>query len=344
MKLEKKKTRRQHYIPRFITKGFASRSSEKDYYTYLFRIGAEPLESNIINVGVGRDFYEGSQYDIESQLSRKESEYARCLDDLRRGVLTEGDKCIIGEMILNLFARANNIRKGFTEISELALNCFDDAIGTDKFLKSMRAQAVDRALQDPQLKTLLARFPKNRRRRIVSTFVDASGLRFKETSEALWGLARSRLSVKDMTKTAQLNFLATGKASDDTRKLFDRHWNIELREPGAFVLGDVGPIAHYSDTQALMPLFHFGTPIAVMLPISTSELLVGTLDPSKQVLEIEDVNLASIECSREFFVSGFCTEREHRYRPRIGLRATLVNEHEARHAFDEVLEEGFERN
>ena len=272
-------------------------------------------------------------------MSRKENEYAALLDKLGTATTDDSDKHIMGEMILNLFARTNNTRKGFAEIGEIAFDCYDRAMGSDKFTKSIRAQTVERILEDPRIKALVARFPKKRRRRIVSALLSASGINIQKSSEALWKLIRGRLHVEDMSKTAQLKFLAAGKPSDDKRKLFDRRWHIESREPGVFVLGDVGPIARFSDTPILVPLFHFGTASTIVLPISNCKLLVGTLDDSKPIFEAEEVNLASVECSRDFFIASVCTDRETGYQPRIGLRALFITGEKAKQALDEVMED-----
>jgi Protein of unknown function (DUF4238) len=61
---------RQHFLPRFLLKGFASRQSRQQFYTWVFQKGKEAFETNILNVGLAKNFYtHGVEVDAE-QISR----------------------------------------------------------------------------------------------------------------------------------------------------------------------------------------------------------------------------------------------------------------------------------
>jgi len=47
---------RHHVIPKFLLKGFTSRIKSNQFYTNVY-LGNKTYESNIINVGVDKDFY-----------------------------------------------------------------------------------------------------------------------------------------------------------------------------------------------------------------------------------------------------------------------------------------------
>jgi hypothetical protein len=47
---------RQHFLPRFLLRGFDSRTDGREMYTWVFRREREPFEPNIINVGVSKEF------------------------------------------------------------------------------------------------------------------------------------------------------------------------------------------------------------------------------------------------------------------------------------------------
>src|SRR5205814_10074769 len=49
---------RQHIIPQFLLKGFASRTTSKAAFTWVYRKRAPPFETNIINVTVEGKFYD----------------------------------------------------------------------------------------------------------------------------------------------------------------------------------------------------------------------------------------------------------------------------------------------
>lgn len=65
-------------------------------------------------------------------------------------------------------------------------------------------------------------------------------------------------------------------------------------------------------------------PAVLCLPLSPKYLLVATPGSMTQPLEIEGVNIAFAELSREFFVSNQNTATESRYFLDLGKRSALV--------------------
>jgi hypothetical protein len=48
---------RQHILPRFLLKGFASRIEGEKIYTWVYPRNSPPVEANIRKVGVEKHFY-----------------------------------------------------------------------------------------------------------------------------------------------------------------------------------------------------------------------------------------------------------------------------------------------
>jgi hypothetical protein len=63
------KPKGQHFVPRFLLDGFASRRHRKESYGYLFRRGAPCHEVNIRDVGKSRYFH-GDPSRAEPNLQR----------------------------------------------------------------------------------------------------------------------------------------------------------------------------------------------------------------------------------------------------------------------------------
>jgi hypothetical protein len=63
---------------------------------------------------------------------------------------------------------------------------------------------------------------------------------------------------------------------------------------------------------------------AILLPIGHQHLLVGALTSTWETINPEEVNLASVELSRDFFVSSQNSERERQYQARLGARAQFT--------------------
>jgi hypothetical protein len=69
--------RGQHHVPQFLLRGFRSRTKRDQSYSYLFRRGAAPHETNVKNIGKRRDFYGNPAHsNLEEAFSERESSYA----------------------------------------------------------------------------------------------------------------------------------------------------------------------------------------------------------------------------------------------------------------------------
>jgi Protein of unknown function (DUF4238) len=76
--------RRQHTIPRFLLKGFASRFAGKEVFVWLYQVGRNAIETNTKNVSTNRDFYgEPGGVSVDDQITSREGDDSLLLDGLR---------------------------------------------------------------------------------------------------------------------------------------------------------------------------------------------------------------------------------------------------------------------
>jgi len=131
----------------------------------------------------------------------------------------------------------------------------------------------------------------------------------------------------EMTRHAQGNALLREPPVVQSRPhLAAAVWRVHRSQRPVFILGDVGVIARYSGaTEPIHPLNGSGDLQALILPISSSALLVGAMATA---LPIEDdaVNVASAELSRDFFVAANDGPREADYHNALGHRATIIDD------------------
>ena len=333
--------RRQHFVPRLLLKGFAHRVKGKGYYVFEFRRGSEPHEVNIINVGVARDFYgRPEENDLERKLSLKEAEYATLVHNLRDGRVGPEQKPLIDDFVTHLIVRTKNLRDGFIELALGMFDAFERVISTQEDRGRLEQKIIRDLFEDPQLKPLLALFPAARRRELLLQVLSRAGLAPVPTFQKLLQLARPNLDVKSAARSAQLRALGMEDALLKRREsLAPLVWSIFESTGGSFVLGDVGPVARFSESPELQSPLKFGTtPEAIFLPLSKQHLLIGQSDRVTGGVNVETVNIASAELSRDLFVAGSRTDRELEYRKRLGRRAAFLDEAE----MDEGLRQAFE--
>lgn len=333
------KPKRHHFLPQFLLKGFASRTKGSESYAYRFGRGVTPFETNILNLAVVRKFHEGSHGDVEKQLSSRETRYAAAVEHLRKSVTKEEDIALLAEFVFNLMLRTKNLRDSFTVLGNHMLSMLD----APRVKRVIRKRVLNDLAKLPEVRSSLQRLPKQRRERVLSVLLTKSGIDVGTYYEKFWADVKRRVNMDEIIKNAQLKNLAAEGLPDARKKTFlAYHWYIDSKPCGSYVLGDVGPIAKSSDSTQLTLPYGFGDPTFVCLPVASDELLVGGDNTDREKLEPEEINLASVELSREFFISNRNTEREMKYSECIGLRAELVKHPEIARGLEEAIDE-FER-
>jgi len=102
----------------------------------------------------------------------------------------------------------------------------------------------------------------------------------------------------------------------------DAAWSVTKTEPHCLLLGDLAVIGRTA--QGYCHLFQPDADLqAILVPISHQHVLVGALTSMNVTIDPEEVNEASVELSRDFFVASRNTERERRYQTRLAARAEL---------------------
>lgn len=113
-------TRRQHFLPQFLLKGFASRSRRDRQYVQVFQKNRTPYETNIINVAVVGDFYgRAAEGGVEDGLRPLESEHAVVLDHIRTHGLISDDRLVLGEFVRQLLVRTRHMRDLAAEMATM---------------------------------------------------------------------------------------------------------------------------------------------------------------------------------------------------------------------------------
>jgi hypothetical protein len=103
-------------------------------------------------------------------------------------------------------------------------------------------------------------------------------------------------------------------------------WDVRRTATPYYILGDVGPVVVYSETEHLTTVMKGeGDLQAILLPLSSTALLVGTTSTARVVEDFE-VNNACTELSREFFVGSNNATAEVEYFIRLGNRAAPLYE------------------
>jgi hypothetical protein len=329
-------SQRHHYIPQFLLKGFASRITKKAHLVFRFAKDSMPHEVNTINVAVARSFHDGLSADLEQRISFRESNYVTALENLRNQNTCADDIVLIAECVFNLMVRTKHLSDGFTILGNELFGFLD----TPEAQRVLRRRALTDFAARPEVAAILNRYPKNRHERILLTEITKHGVDLNSEWRRVWDNIKTHIDMAQLAKHAQLKAMEKGDVPEPRKdSLLNYHWYIDHHPLGSFVLGDVGPLARVPDIDQLTFPYGFGIPLTVCLPISSAELLVGTVRPEREELTAEEVNWAAAELSRDFFVASRNTKRELAYLQRLGSRAAFLPKVDLLRSFEEALEE-----
>ena len=130
---------RQHFVPRFLLKGFASRTEGKDSYTWVFRRGKPPFETNIINIGVSKEFYSlDGHAELDDWITNIEDKFATYVDELRSHTTeTELQNSKIPELVTHLLFRTKYFRDAFRRSAEYVFNAVVQALERPENLENL---------------------------------------------------------------------------------------------------------------------------------------------------------------------------------------------------------------
>ncbi len=119
--------KRQHYIPRFLQKGFISHESGKESYTWVFSKNKEPYNTNIKNFGLERNFYTSDDgISADEIITKKEIEFSAIIQKLRQEDLSVLNNSKLPFLLAHLLIRTRLIRDAFADSGEyMTLQLFD---------------------------------------------------------------------------------------------------------------------------------------------------------------------------------------------------------------------------
>jgi len=331
--------KRQHYIPRFLLKGFCSKTEGPKRFIWYFRKGSKPSEISIRDVAVSRKFYGDSGPEtIDKKLTKMEQQFGPTIDRLRTDKkINTSDLPTIVEFFINMVIRTQYIRKSITDatgglLKMAARNLSDPhkmAIFLNEAIKQNKSRFRDQ-LRGSMRRKLGTKVPI--REEHIIRWVE-------ENVEQLTTLLASPFSkevVKGLTafiekidehgnishKDALDRFLNLEEPSKRHHQYNKLHWIIKSYDPNQFILGDICVLTMNTKSQSFSPLiFSKKDNYILLLPISHDTLLIGSDSKEPLLPPPEVLNLHSVELSNDFFVSPINSEREKQFSERVGEKA-----------------------
>lgn len=324
--------KRQHTLPRFLLKGFVSRQQGDEIFSWVFKKGMAPFETNIRNIFVTKEFYgKEGELSADDGITALETRLSQVVEYLRRIEFTaavnhEG----IPDLLAHLVVRTKYLRDLFTDDAQFFTRKVSEIMNDPKFLmklfkanpeafvgafeeKSGPMNRVQKRVFKKKPKGLLQRVPKEKS-------VELSSL-----LETMKGMV-TKLCSPDEIRRAHINFLCKTSVSEFSRDVLSKlKWQLIRYPAGRLVLGDVGPIFYSVNKTKYKAIIEKSDVVGkAFLPISNSSLLFGSQGDGLLHWGTHELNETAAKCSLEQFISSDCQAEEKELVQLIGQNAELI--------------------
>jgi len=328
--------KRQHFLPRLLTSGFASCQTTKEIYTCLFEQSGEPRQENIVNVAVEGYFY-GRESTTDLELTRLEgTSFGPLVHSIRAtSAILSSSTDEVADFVASLVTRSPNLRELIGDAATAmgsALSQYSDPERLKRALMRYVDDHPDEILGlflQPYGITRVSSIPMNKRLYVlnrVREFLAAELPDLTLQASVAAGHVREHVMTEPAVRKWHLDALqedVTGTARGAPLKSFT--WAVSRVGTGALILGDVGPIRYLLREQRYEALIEpEDCPQVVILPISHGLLLRGSNVDLPAFNKIDEINAASSALTYEFFISSTNTAREHAYREHLGRETHAI--------------------
>lgn len=341
---------RQHFLPRVLLRGFCSRTKGKETYTWVFRRGRRPFETNIINIGVSNDFYTlAGDAALDDSITTIENTFGSYINELRAATSERQlEDRRIPELITHFLLRTKHLRDAFGRSTRYLFDSLLRGLERPEVFEKMLLNHLRTRPEEVLEKVLEGRSLNQHQKGQLLNFINrlAPAL-IKAQSPQIILLVRLlkdflREKFARMVKESHIKSLAKN-AFPQARVEFLRglKWLLIVTEkPGRFILGDVAVATKIGPDGKLKPVPDTVDDVTqVWLPISDTHLITGAKALELLDRDVERINMGTASLSHDFFVSGKNDEPEKSYASALATDSSLISDEELQTMAAEVLAE-----
>ncbi len=307
--------KRQHYIPRFLQRGFLAEQTGEAERTWLHRRGTAARLVGIKDVGVGEFFYSklgpADEERLDDLITSIEWDIHTSLQELQRAPRGPiADSRIPARVTTHLTLRTAHVRSTFLQGAEQLLDQLSVIIsdsdqlrklmGIDSVGMSLPLSAIEEELNSSPLGEL---FPRPFAKRALAFSLRESFNEFYSFQMPVVADAFTKLinALPAMTRDGHNKALRISQESKWEADLAQLSWRTYSVE-GAILPDCIALAQSGSDSITALTLREEKIPNIIILPIAHDLLLVGSKEEIKEI-NIEKINAASAACSDSFFIA-----------------------------------------
>lgn len=336
---------RQHFIPRFLQKGFKIPGNGKIVRCWVYEQSKFPRSANIQDVGLERHFYAiDSEPDLDDKITDEERDvYAPLVDNLRAGNLSETVVEKIPGLLAHLEIRSRHVRQNMQSmVDECASGILEhlsdpanlNALVKDHFRPGFPVfdkALAEQGISQEQVQTLLA-MDESVLDQILNPLVDI----FAAQMPAL--LDRIKSSIPDLVRGSHVRVLNESVSPAARVQRFTAlHYSVQQFESGDLPLGDSVVLFHVRGERAFKPFMDKDDELVhVILPLASDKYLLGVTDVS-QSPPPQNLPLEIARCSMGYFICAHQSDRAADVQAQIGSNASWLSAREMSSILTELM-------
>lgn len=341
---------RQHSLPRFLMKGFASRTEGKKVFTWLYRKGASAREVSTKDVAVGRLFYETPDETADPEITAGETGFGALVTQLREGPLgtplpSEG----IPELVAHLVTRSKHFRDSLEEMGDEALAQFQEFIAKPGALlrligsnptanEEMKQRVLDNLSETLSPEEMVrAQYEINANwLRILKEGLRKDGPIFQAILFDVFSKVREK--IPEMVKAHHVKTLQANLAPELRVQQFENLTWVMHQARSPLVLGDVVALVEVNENRRFKPYGEAGDSlIGVYLPIAPDRLLVGRPVGEARQVDLKSFRAEYIGACREFFITEKRSRDLETASGLLGSKSRILSKEEIESSFREAI-------
>jgi hypothetical protein len=334
--------KRQHYLPQFLQRGFASDVTGKRIW--LYRKNAAPREVGTRDVGVEENFY-GSGTDTlvdEAITAIERDEFVTLIEEARAGTISESRLAnVMPTFVAHLEVRTRHIRVTFSELSERAWNDMmgyvaNPAVGAAIVRERLRRypgelrKLAARDLRSKGQSVHLAPIIAKQMQKMVSAMPD--DVLIKAFWAPLVPLIQAALKeqMDASIKKAHIKALAESVTPHvRVGKYRDLKFSVVDLPSHELILGDAAVLFELNEPGGWKPFLDEQDNLAgLYLPLRPNRLIIGRSNSA--VIDAETIRRETARTSHTFFVSSKPSEANAKLSEQIGAAARPMTDDQLR--------------
>ncbi|HFQ3243179.1 TPA: DUF4238 domain-containing protein [Escherichia coli] len=320
---------RQHFIPRFLQRGFSNEKNGK-YFTNWYRKDCFKENMIVENIGLENKFY--SHYgdsSVDKKITENETySYSRILNSLVDGSYNLDNRKDLAEFIYHMEIRTKNLRENMIDSwayfgEQLKNRLLDKETLIDYFQRNPKT--IKELLQNELNKLpILASLHEQ----YNSMFFDNVQLWLPNAAEKMLSTLVPKFEqeiiskIPEIVKKVQLDVLVSSE--DKKSNIYkNMHYKV-LKTNQSLILGDSIVIFEVSGERKFKPFYESNDGLkCIYIPLDSYSLLYATPNPEDKP-NVDGINKAIAQCSFDFFISKFHSDECQIFRSEIGKNVFIV--------------------